>query len=156
MAGASVTHLVQEVVKDYGKGRQALLPILQKIQQEKGYISREDAWEVSRELGIPIIEIYSTVTFYDLLWIGKKADYEIRVCGSISCAVNNGRRILEAVCRELDTSVGNVSDDGRFYIEKVSCLGRCDESPVMMINDKVYTKLTPEKAREIVRSLKQS
>jgi len=150
-----VKGLIQELVQEYGSGSESLLPILQRIQEEKGFIAKEDAWVVSEQLGIPLIEIYKTVTFYELLWIGKRADYEIRVCGSISCAVNGGNKIYEAIVTELDIDSSGLSRDGRFFVEKVSCLGRCDESPAMMINDKVYTGLTPEKAREIVRELKE-
>ncbi len=150
-----VEKLIQNLSKEYGRGSQALLPILQSIQKEKGFVSKEDAWLVSEELGIPIIEIYRTVTFYDLLWIGKKADYEIRVCDSISCAVNGGDRIYQAVVTELGLDGEGMSKDGRFFVERVNCLGRCDESPAMMVNEDVYTGLTPDEARKIVRSLKE-
>ncbi len=150
-----VKELVNELTQEYGAGSQALLPILQRIQSERGFIAKEDAWVISEMLGIPLIEIYKTVTFYDLLWIGKRADYEIRICGSLSCMLNGGDKIYEVVVRELDIDSTGMSRDGRFFVEKVNCLGRCDESPAMMINDEVYTGLTPEKAREIVRKLKE-
>jgi len=145
---------INRELKDYGKAQQAVLPCLHAAQEKCGYISEEVLSYLAKELGISRVELYSVVSFYSMFKLEKKAKNVLQVCVSLPCYIKGSKSILEVIREKLGIGPGEVSSDGKFSIETVSCLGACDKAPVMMVNDKMHEDVTPEKAKEIISKLK--
>ncbi len=140
---------VQKLVEKYGRERSALLPILQELVRLEGYLTKDAMIEVAKELDLSATEVYGVASFYSFLDIVPRGRYKIRVCKSITCSHRN-RLVLEELEKILKIKVGGTTLDGRFSLLMTNCIGQCDHSPAMLINDNVYTDLTPEKVREII------
>lgn len=145
---------IQELVQTLGSGRQALMPILQHIQRKHGYISAHAQQEVARLLKIHPVEVDGVVTFYAFFRKGRRAKYNIRLCQTISCDLMNKDGIAKTFERELGIKFGEVTKDEKYSLEFINCLGMCDQGPSMLINNEVYTNLTPRKVVDILNSLK--
>ncbi len=145
---------ISSLVKKYGTERDALLPILQGIQAKFNYISDYAMQEIARFLGIHPAEVYGVVTFYSFLSTQPKGKYIIRLCKTISCDLQNKDAIAKTLERELNLKFGETSPDRKYTLEFCHCIGMCDQGPAMLINNNVYTRLTPTKVVEILQSLK--
>ncbi len=106
--------------------------------------------EIARELNIPVTEVYGTATFYSFLECKKMGKYIIRICKTITCSMKGEKQILLAIEDMLKIKVGETTQDGKFTLLETNCLGFCHKAPAMLINNEVYTELTPEKIREIL------
>jgi len=146
---------VDNVINEYGNSRSSLLPVLESIQKNLGYVPEETIRYVSNKLNIPMVDVYSTFSFYGLLKSKKEGKYAIKVCKSVSCYLKGAGNILKVLEEELGIKAGEKTEDGLFSIELVGCLGQCDKSPAILINEDVYTELTEEKVREIISNIKQ-
>jgi len=145
---------VKEVVKKYGSKREYLLPILQDLVAQKSYLTEEIIRDVAIEMNISPNEVYSVATFYSFISTKPTGKYAIRICHTISCDLAGKEEIIKALEKELRVKVGSSTDDRLFSLETTACIGMCDQGPAMLINDDVYTKLTPKKAIEIIKEYK--
>ncbi len=107
---------------------------------------------MSREMEIPVADIYNYVTFYAMLSTKPHGKYTIRMCKSAPCHVNGSAAVLRAVEEQLGIKAGETTEDGRFSIETCPCLGLCDVAPAIMINKRVYGDLTPERVRDVIKT----
>lgn len=128
----------------------ALIPLLQSAQESYGYIPEIAIHYISEILGVAAADIYGVITFYSQFRTKPLGKYRIKICEGTACHVNGARRILTTLKNELGISVGETSENGLFTLQSVACLGCCSLSPVMMINDKTYGSLTPEKVQKIL------
>jgi NADH:ubiquinone oxidoreductase subunit E len=126
------------------------LPILQGVVEQEKYLSEFSMIEIARELNIPVTEVYGTATFYSFLECKKMGKYIIRICKTITCSMKGEKQILLAIEDMLKIKVGETTQDGKFTLLETNCLGFCHKAPAMLINNEVYTELTPEKIREIL------
>jgi NADH:ubiquinone oxidoreductase subunit E len=145
---------IQELVIKYGNDRSALLQILQDIQKKYKHISDYAQQEIARLLDIHPVEVYSVITFYSFLKSKQRGRNIVRLCKTISCDLQGRHNVEEAVKRELGISFGETTKDEKITLEYTNCLGMCDQGPAMIINDRVYTKLAPEKAVKILNEIK--
>lgn len=145
---------VNNLVKKYGNGRESLLPILQDVQRKFGFISDFAMQEIAHKLEIHPVEVYGVVTFYSFLSTEPKGKFVIRLCKTISCDLAGKDAITTTLQRELNLKFGETSKDRKFTLEYCHCIGMCDQGPAMLINEEVFTKLTPSKVIEIIDSLK--
>jgi NADH-quinone oxidoreductase E subunit len=139
------------VIEKFERNRSNLLPILHALQDSCGYVSQEAMEEVAYWLSIPASEVYGTVTFYTLFSTKPKGKYIIRLCDSPPCHLKGSDAVKQAVQKHLAVKPGETTGDGLFTLEEVSCLGLCDESPAMMVNDDIYGNLAPEKIPGILK-----
>ena len=135
------------------RDRERLLPLLKESQREYGYLPREAMDEMAHSLGIPIGEVFGVATFYSFLPTVHKGSQIIRICKSVPCYLQEAEMIIECVEKELRIGPGETTPDRKFSFELTNCIGACDRSPAMMINDEVYGSLTPRKISEILKSL---
>ena len=142
--------LITELADKYGRNRENLLPVLQGVVEQEKFLSDETMIEIARELDLPAAEVYGTATFYSFLEYRKMGKYVIRVCKTITCAMKGKNQILLAIQDMLKIGVGETSSDKKFSLLQTNCLGWCHKAPAMLINDEVYTELTPERVREIL------
>lgn len=120
-----------------------LMPIMQKAQELFGYLSMEVQALISDELKIPVSEIYGVATFYSLFSLEPKGEFVVGVCTGTACYVKGAQAVLEAVEKELGTTNGKTTSDGRFTLQDTRCLGCCGLAPVLMVNEDVFGRLTP-------------
>lgn len=146
----TITELVKSLADQYGRERHHLLPILQGVVEQEKYLSEFSMIEIARELNLPTAEVYGTATFYSFLDYKKKGTFIIRVCKTISCSMQGSNQVLLAIQDMLKISIGETTADGMFSLLQTNCLGFCHKAPAMLINNEVYTELTPEKVREIL------
>lgn len=131
--------------------RAGLLPALKRGLSKSGRLSEDIMSGVARQAGVPINEVYGTATFYSHLplAVGKNV---IRVCKCVPCSLKDVPAVISCVTREIGVGPGKTTPDGKFTFELVNCIGACDHAPAMMINDKLYGNLTPDRIAEILRS----
>lgn len=128
----------------------ALIPVLHEAQELYGYLPFEVQKTISEGLQIPLTEIYGVVTFYTNFSVNPKGKYRIQVCLGTACYVKGAAKILERLREKLGIEVGECTEDGKFSIEEARCIGACGLAPVIMINDDVYGRLTPDEVDRII------
>lgn len=150
------THLYEEIealAEFYGRDRSALLIILKEVQKKYHCISDYAQQEIARVLNIHPVEVYSVVSFYSFIYPEQTGRHIVRLCKTISCDLANKTYVEEAITRELGIKFGETTSDLRITLEHTNCLGYCDNGPAMLIDDKVYGNLTPEKAVQLLEEL---
>ena len=106
---------------------------------------------IAREMGLSQNHVYSFVTFYEYLSVQPRGKYMIRMCSSAPCHVRGAKEVMDTIKEILGVKIGETTPDNRFTVEMCPCLGICDISPAIMINDKVYGDLDPERVKEIIK-----
>lgn len=147
-----ISELIKNLADQHGRERHNLLPILQGVVEQEKYLSEFSMIEIARELDLPAAEVYGTATFYSFLEHKKMGKHIIRVCKTITCSMKGKNQILLAIEDMLKITLGETTPDGNFSLLQTNCLGFCHKAPAMLINNEVYTELTPEKVREILSS----
>lgn len=127
-----------------------LISVLKEKQEKHGYISQKVMNDVAEELGISIADVYEVTTFYSFLSIKPLGDNVIRICKSIPCFLKSSESVTEVLKKELGINPGETTEDGKFSLLLTNCIGACDAAPAMMINEKVYGDLTPDKVVQIL------
>ena len=141
---------VREVMEQFTRDRGNLIPILQKVQEAERFLSPEAITEISPFLDISESDIYSVASFFTQFRFTRPGDHTVKVCLGTACHVRGGERILEGVERELNIQPGQTTDDFKFSLERVACFGCCALAPVMVIDQDVYSRMTPVKAKEVL------
>lgn len=147
-----VSDLIKNLADQHGRERHNLLPILQGVVEQEKFLSEKSMVEIARELDLPASEVFGTATFYSFLETKKMGKYIIRICKTITCSMKGKNQVLLAIQDMLKINVGETTADGTFSLLQTNCLGFCHKAPAMLINNEVYTELTPEKVREILSS----
>jgi len=143
-------HLIRDLVKKNGRNRTALIPILQGVEEAKNYISDSDMIEIAKELDLSAAQVYGTATFYSFLSTEPLGKYVIRVCKTITCDMHGKKTIIQTIEEMLKVKVGETTPNKKFSLLETNCLGWCHEGPAMLINEKPYTGLTPERVHDII------
>lgn len=144
------TELITALADKYGRSRENLLPILQGVVEKEKYLSDFSMIEIAKVLDLPTAEVYGTATFYSFLEYKTMGKYVIRICKTITCSMKGKNQILLAIKEMLKIGVGETTPDKKFSLLETNCLGWCHKAPAMLINDEIYTELTPESVREIL------
>ena len=142
--------LIKELSDQYGRKRESLLPIMQAVVEREKYLSEYSMVEIAREIDIPASEVFGTATFYSFIETKPAGKFIIRVCKTITCAMKGKNQMMFAIQDMLKIKLGETTPDNRFTLLETNCLGWCHKAPAMLINNEVYTDLTPEKVREIL------
>lgn len=144
--------LLKEFIADHKDQPGCLMPVLQEAQEIYGYLPIEVQAMIAEGLNISLSEVYGVATFYSQFRLTPKGKYRISICLGTACYVKGAAKILEAVENKLGIKVGECTVDGLFSIESCRCVGACGLAPVMMINDEVYGRLTPEQIPGILEN----
>jgi [NiFe] hydrogenase diaphorase moiety large subunit len=145
---------IRGLVARFGRDRSALIPVLQELQKTDATISDFAMQVVADELGIHPAEVYGVTSFYAFLRHESRGLFVFRLCGTISCDLAGKTRVARQLENDLGIRFGETSADGRFGLEWASCLGMCDQGPALLVNDRVYTRVTPEQVHEIIDECK--
>lgn len=146
----TVNEFIKNLVDLHGRERNNLLPILQGVVEREKYLSESSMISIARELDLSAAEVFGTATFYSFLEHKKMGKYVIRVCKTISCSMKGSNQVLLTIQDMLKISIGETTSDGVFSLVQTNCLGFCHKAPAILINNDVYSELTPEKVREIL------
>jgi len=142
--------LIRDMADKYGRTRESLLPIMLAVVEREKYLSEYSMVEIARQVDIPAAEVFGTATFYSFIETKPTGQYIIRICKTITCAMKGKNQVLFAIQDMLKIKLGETTPDKRFSLLETNCLGWCHKAPAMMINNDVYTDLTPEKVRDIL------
>lgn len=148
--------LLEPILERHRGQQDALITMLQEVQAAYAYLPEEVLARLSQATRIPLSRIYSVATFYAQFHLTPRGRNTVRVCKGTACHVQRSETIITAVEDALGISVDETTEDLKFSVETVACLGTCFLAPVMMVNDSYHGKLDPQKARTIVESYAQS
>ncbi|MBI9018627.1 MAG: NAD(P)H-dependent oxidoreductase subunit E [Phycisphaerae bacterium] len=140
----------------FGNDRSSLMPILQNVQKKYSRISEFSMQAIADRLEIHPVEVYGVVSFYSFLKDEVHGKFVIRLCQTITCDMAGKDRVAKQLENDLGVSFGETTTDGMFTLEYANCLGMCDQGPAMLVNDQVFTCVTPEKVHDIIQGCRQS
>ncbi len=148
---------LDQIISRYKAGsRESLLPLLQDIQIEFGYLNEEAILKVGQHIKLPSSKVYGIATFYDQFRFIQKGKFHIKVCRGTSCHMHGSLNILHEVERVLKIKEGQTSRDGRFSLEAVSCMGACSSAPVLNVNGEFKTTIEIQDISQIINFYKST
>lgn len=142
---------INNVINESGNAESNLISILQKTQEISGYLNEDNLNFIAKKLKVKPTVVYGVATFYKQFRLNPVGKNIIKICHGTACHVNNIQEINDAIEDELKIKTGETTDDRKFTLEKVACLGCCSLAPVVMINEKVFGNLTAQSARKIIK-----
>ena len=143
------------ILKNYKKGRRdELIPILQEIQDNIGYLSEEAVVKVGTHLGLSTTKVYGLATFYDQFRFIPAGKIHIKICNGITCFLNGSESVIDKIKEETGTVAGKTTRDGNFSFELVTCLGGCNNGPVIVVNGEYITNIRSEQIPDLINKLK--
>ena len=145
---------IERVITHYPVKRSAVLPLLHLVQEEIGYVSPEAVEWIAARLELQPINVQEVVTFYPMFRQQPIGRRHVKVCRTLSCALNGGYKVCEQFEREFGTPVGHSSADGEVHLEFVECLASCGSGPVVMIDDDLHENVDAAKASALIAQLK--
>ena len=144
---------IAEIVARYENDADMLIPIMQDLQAEYGYLPAQALRDLAGSLNIPLTRVYGVATFYASFRLAPKGQHEVTLCMGTVCYLKGAGRISEAICGEFNVSPGGTTPDRLFTLQGVNCVGACALAPVMIVDGKYYDGVTVESALELLRSL---
>lgn len=141
---------LSDVFAAFSRERKYLIPILQKVQEKRGYLSEEAISEVARFLRLSKNEVFGVASFYAQFRFERQGEHGVKVCLGTACHVRGGGRIMDTVKHGIGLEPGETSEDYKFSLERVACFGSCALAPVMVVDKKVYGRMTTAKARQVL------
>ena len=145
---------IEQSKKKYPTALAAVMDAVWIGQKQNGYISDEVMLEIANVLGIEKADVLSVVTFYTMYFKKPMGKYHVQVCTNVSCMLRGGYEIYKKVSEKLGIDHLQVTEDGKFSLEEVECMGSCGTAPMIAVNEDYYENLTKEKVFEILDSLK--
>jgi len=150
MAGVSEIEEVDGVLAGYGRSRENLIPILQDVQDRTSFLSEVAVERIAEHLGLSENDVFGVATFYTQFRFHPPGKHHLKVCQGTACHVRGSGLILEAVMRKLGIAPGETTEDGNFSLERVACFGSCALAPVVVVDEKVYGRMTSRKAQRLI------
>ncbi len=148
---------IEPILSRYQGGkRDMLIPILQEIQEVRGFLSREAVIRVGRHLGLPASKVFGVATFYNQFRFQPIGRYHVQCCRGTACHVKGSAAVLEAIELALGIKAGQTTRDGLFSLEVVACMGACGLAPTINVNGEFYAGVAPESIREILNSYRKA
>ena len=145
---------IDEVITHYPVKRSAALPLLHLLQEHEGYISDAALEWIAAKLGLPPVNVYELVTFYPMFRRKPIGRRHVKVCRTLSCALNGGYKICERFEQEFNTHLGEISPDGEVTVEFVECLASCGSGPVVMVDDDLHENVDEVRAKQIADQIR--
>ena len=143
---------LNEVLNPYRGDPEALIPVLQEVQEALGYIPPETIPRIAEALKVFPSQVQGVITFYSQFYTHPRGRNVVRVCRGTACYVRGGRGVLRVVQRKLDIKDGETTPDSHFTLETVACLGACALAPVMVVNRTYYGKMNPKRIETVLHS----
>jgi NADH-quinone oxidoreductase subunit E len=145
--------LIQDIVNRYENDTGMLIPMLQDLQAEHGYLPAEQLRGLSTYLDIPLTRIYGVATFYASFRLAPKGQHDVTLCMGTVCYLKGANKISDAICEEYGIEPGGTTGDKLFTLQAVNCVGACAVAPVMIVDGKYYENVTPDSALDVIHEL---
>jgi len=142
---------INAIVSEYSQQKWALIPLLQKIQNEVGYIPPQSIPIIARSLGLFPSQVQGVISFYTQLYTQPRGRKIVRVCRGTACHVRGGKTILKLVKQHLDIEEGETTPDMEYTLETVACIGVCALAPNIVVGDHVYGRMNPKKVEQLFK-----
>jgi NADH-quinone oxidoreductase subunit E len=133
----------KKILSVFEEKKGALIPMLQRVQEEFGYLPEEALAQIAWFLKIPLSQVFSVATFYAHFYLTRRGDHLVRICQGTACHVRGARDILETAQHLLGIKTGQTTEDYKYSLERVACVGSCAMAPVIMIDNAVHPKVSP-------------
>jgi len=146
---------IYDILKKHAGAKGMLIPVLQEVQEVYGYVPEEAANTVAEEMGIYRSQVYGVLTFYTQFHLSPRGRHIIRACAGTACHVKGGKQVINRLENVLGVKHGGTTEDLVFSFEEVACIGACGLAPVIMIDDKAYGNLDPNKAETVVNKFRK-
>jgi NADH-quinone oxidoreductase subunit E len=146
-------HTLEQILEGRRSQPNQLIEVLQDIQKNYGYISKEAMQTVSQELGVPLIEVYRVASFYKAFRLKPSGKNVLTMCMGTACHVRGARLLLDQATGQLGVKPGEVTADGLFSVEHVNCVGACAMGPIIKENEIYHDQMTPSKLRKLIETL---
>ena len=150
---AQEDNLIEQIVKRYDGDTGMLIPMMQDLQSECGYLPVEHLRYLGGRVKVPMSRLYAVATFYSSFRLAPKGAHEVTLCMGTVCYLKGAPRICEAISREFQVEPGGTTPDRLFTLQAVNCVGACAVAPVMLVDGKYYESVTPASALEILQEL---
>jgi NADH:ubiquinone oxidoreductase subunit E len=147
---------LQKILSVFEGKRGALISILQRVQEEFGYLPEETLKEIATFVKLPRSQVFSVATFYAHFYLTRRGDHLVRVCQGTACHVRGGREILEVAEHCLGIKTGQTTGDYEYSLERVACLGSCALAPLIVVDDTLYPQVTTKNIVEILKNGKDA
>jgi len=141
---------VDEIIAKYKNKPGALIPVLEETQMVLEFLPMPILKIIANGLDLPLSQVYGVVTFYSFFTMSPRGKYTVRVCLGTACYVRGGKALYENLKQELKVEEGETTEDRRFTLETVRCIGACGLGPVIFVNDNVHGRLKPAKVKEVL------
>ena len=145
--------LVKDIAARYDRDTDMLIPMMQDLQAECGYLPAEHLRRLSRRLGVPLTRVYGVATFYSTFHLAPKGQHEVTLCMGTVCHLKGAGEIAEAICEEFQVEAGGTTQDRLFTFQPVNCVGACALAPVMVVDGTYFGGMSRDKALELLRAL---
>lgn len=145
---------VEAILEKYPEVRGNLIGILHEVQNHFHYLPEAELRYISKRTGIRITQIYSIVNFYNRFSLTPKGRNEVCVCLGTACHVNGAEKVLNAIREKLHVDTGETTDDMRYTLEEVRCIGACSLAPAVVINEETYGQVTPRQVAKMLDKYK--
>jgi NADH-quinone oxidoreductase subunit E len=155
VSSSELENRLSPIVEKYRGKEGAAIPLLADVQRELGYVAEEAVEYVGAELRIPPAELFGVATFYAMFRFQPQGKHVVRLCRGTACHVQGSARVAEQLERTLGVKDGETTEDLMFTLQYVACLGCCSLAPVMLVNEEVHGRLTPEKAVAVLEDLRE-
>ena len=147
--------IVEAIISKYNSNHDSVIAILQDIQAKYHYLPEHVLRMVAEHLELPLIQVYGVATFFKAFSLKPRGEHLIRACVGTACHVRGAQSVLDETKRQLGVGVGETTEDMRFTLETVNCLGACALGPVMVVDDKYYGEMSPKKVKTIINNYKK-
>jgi NADH-quinone oxidoreductase E subunit len=146
---------LEVILNRYKSGRREdLIPLLQEIQEEAGFLSEDSIIKVGSLLGMSTTKIFGLATFYDQFRFIPSGKIHLKICNGTSCFLNGSKSVIKKIREELGIEPGQTTRDGNFSYEIVTCMGGCTNGPVILVNGDFHTQIKPEQLPDLISRLK--
>ncbi len=144
---------IQKIVANYEGDEGMLIPMLQDLQTEYGFLPSKPLRSLSKELHIPLTHLYGVATFYSSFRLTPKGQHEVTICMGTVCYLKGAPRISEAICEEYNIEPGATTADRLFTLQAVNCVGACALAPLVIVDGKYYDAATPDSVLKTISEL---
>ena len=144
---------LEQIIEGRRSQPSQLIEVLQDVQREYGYISKEAMLVASHDLGVPLIEVYRVASFYKAFRLKPSGKHVLTICMGTACHVRGARLLVDQATGQLGIEPGDVTPDGLFSVEQVNCLGACALGPVVTVNGTYHHHMTPGKLRKLIEAI---
>ncbi len=144
---------IEQIKRHYPEPKAALMPVLWMAQNKLGWISHETMQAVAALLGLPLAHVLGVVTFYSMYFTKPMGKHHVQVCTNVSCMLRGGDKIYDRVSKELGIGHRQRTEDGKFSLEEVECMGACGGAPMIAINEDFHENVTAEAVLDMLKKL---